>query len=127
MTFRSTLAAVAWAISLSAYAMGDGPKKVEIPAGDLRPALLQWSKIFGVELIYQPSQVEHLHTAGVHGSYTPEAAVRLLLKGTPLELRTDPSGAMMVIDPRAPAGSALSQQASPAPPIRDNSHEYHRN
>jgi hypothetical protein len=53
--------------------------------------------------------------------------VRLLLKGTPLELRTDPSGAMMVIDPRAPAGSALSQQASPAPPIRDNSHEYHRN
>jgi iron complex outermembrane receptor protein len=112
MTFRSTLAAVACAISLSANAMADGPKNVEIPAGDLRPALLQWSKIFGVELIYQPSQLDHYHTAGVQGSYTPEAAVRLLLKDTPLQLRTDPSGAMMVVgptDPRATAASALSQ------------------
>jgi hypothetical protein len=117
MTFRSTLAAVACAISLSAYAMADGPKKVEIPAGELRPALLQWSKIFGVELIYQPSQLDHFHTAGVHGNYTPEAAMRLLLKGTPLELRTDPSGAMMVIDPKAPSATALGEAACGTPSV----------
>jgi iron complex outermembrane receptor protein len=118
MTLRSTLAAVACAISFSAHAMADSPMKVEIPAGDLRPALLQLSRSFGVELFYQPSQLDHFHTAGVKGSYTPEAAVRILLKGTPLELRTDPSGAMMVIDPKAPraaAVNALTEQASPPP------------
>jgi iron complex outermembrane recepter protein len=115
MTFRSTLAAVACALSLSVHAMADGSKKVEIPAGDLRPALLQFSKIFGVELFYQPSQLDHFHTAGVKGSYTPEAAVRLLLKGTPLELRTDPSGAMMIIDPKAPRAAAVSALTDRAP------------
>ena len=115
MTFRSTLAAVACAISFSAHAMADSPKKVEIPAGDLRPALLQLSKTFGVELFYQPSQLDHFRTAGVRGSYTPEAAVRLLLKGTPLELRTDPSGAMMVIDPKAPRAAAVSALSEQAP------------
>jgi iron complex outermembrane recepter protein len=124
MTFRSTLAAVACALSLSAHAMADSPKKVEIAAGDLRPALLQLSRAYGVELLYQPSQLDHLRTAGVRGDYTPEAAVKLLLKGTPLELRTDPSGAMMVVDPKAPhaaAVSTLSEQASPAPGSADGS------
>src|ERR1700722_13590533 len=95
MAVRSTLAAVACAISFSAHAMADTPRQVEISPGDLRPALLQLSRTFGVELFYQPTQLDHFHTAGVKGSYTPEAAVRLLLKGTRLELRTDPSGAMM--------------------------------
>src|SRR5580658_3146718 len=124
MTFRSTLAAVACALSFSVHAIADAPKKVEIAAGDLRSALLQLSKTFGVELFYQPSQLDHFHTAGVQGNYTPEAAMRLLLKGTPLELRTDPSGAMMVIDPRAPraaAVSALSERASPSPGAGENS------
>jgi iron complex outermembrane receptor protein len=124
MTFRSALAAVACAISLSAHAMADSPKNIEIPAGNLRPALLQLSKTFGVELFYQPSQLDHVHTAGVKGNYTPEAAVRLLLKGTPLDLRTDPSGAMMVIDPKAPratAVSALSEQAALSAGNGDNS------
>jgi TonB-dependent siderophore receptor len=124
MTFRSTLTAVACALSFSVHAMADSPKRVEIPAGDLRPALLRLSKTFGVELFYQPSQLDHFHTAGVKGNYTPEVAVQLLLKGTPLELRTDPSGAMMVIDPKAPraaAVSALSGQASPSPGSGDNS------
>jgi iron complex outermembrane receptor protein len=125
MTFRSTLAAVACAVSFSVHAMADSsPKKVEIAAGDLRPALLQLSRTFGVELLYQPGQLDHFHTAGAKGTYTPEAAVRILLKGTPLELRTDPSGAMMVIDPKAPhaaAVSALSEQGSPAPGSSDAS------
>lgn len=129
MTLRSTLAAVACAISFSAHAMADAAKTIEIPAGDLRPALLQLSKTFGLELLYQPSQLAHFHTSGVKGSYTPEAAVRLLLKGTPLELRTDPSGAMMVIDPHAPksaAVSALSEQPSPGPAGAENSQSRSR-
>src|SRR5579862_9641939 len=123
MALRCTLVAVACALSFSVHAMADAPKKVEIPPGDLRPALLQLSRAFGVELFYQPSQLDHFRTAGVRGSYTPEAAVRILLKGTPLELRIDPSGAMMVIDPKAPraaAVSALSEQPSPPPGTSNN-------
>jgi iron complex outermembrane recepter protein len=117
-TFRSTLGAIVCALYLSMHAMADSPRKVEIAAGNLRSALLQLSRTFCVELLYQPSQLDHFHTAGVQGDYTPDAAIRLLLKGTPLELRTDPSGAMIVIDPKAPraaAVSALSEQGSPAP------------
>jgi iron complex outermembrane receptor protein len=123
MTFRTTLAAVACAVSVSVQAMTDVPQKVEISAGDLRPALVQLSRTFGVKLLYQPTELNHLHTAGVTGNYTADAAVRILLKGTSLELRTDPSGAMMVIDPKASRGSmesALSEQGSPAPGGADN-------
>ena len=48
MSFRTTLVAIACAISMSAHAMADTPKKVDIPAGDLRQALLQLSKQYGV-------------------------------------------------------------------------------
>src|ERR1700722_8508693 len=114
MTVRATLIALAWSISVSAHAMADTRKEVEIAAGDLRPALLQLSKAFDVELFYRPEQLDHFHTAGVKGSYTPEAAVRILLKGTPLELRTDPSGAMMIIDPKAfgSAAAAVTAQSN---------------
>jgi outer membrane receptor protein involved in Fe transport len=87
------------------------------------------SKTFGVELLYQPGQLDHFRTTGVKGTYTPEAAVRLLIKGTPLELRTDPSGAMMVIDPRAPhaaAVSALSEHSSLGPNGADSSESRSR-
>jgi iron complex outermembrane receptor protein len=96
MTVRGTLIALACAISMSAHAIADTPKKVEIPPGELRSALLQLSKAFGVELVYQPEQLKDFRTGGIKGTYTPEAAVRILLKGTPLELRTDPSGAMLI-------------------------------
>jgi iron complex outermembrane receptor protein len=96
MSFRTTLVAIACAISMSAHAMADTPKKVDIPAGDLRQALLQLSKQYGADLVYRPEQVTGLKTHGAHGELTTKQAVSLLLEGTPLELRTDPSGAMLI-------------------------------
>ncbi len=96
MSFRTTLVAIACAISMSAHAIADEPKKVDIPAGDLRQALLQLSKQYGADLVYRPEQVTGLKTHGAHGELTTKQAVSLLLEGTPLEVRTDPSGAMLI-------------------------------
>src|SRR5437879_7901435 len=96
MTFRTTVVAIACAISMSANAMADTPQKVDIPAGDLRQALLQLSKQYGADLVYRPEQVTGLKTHGAHGELTTKEAVSLLLEGTPLELRTDTSGAMLI-------------------------------
>src|SRR6266404_344364 len=100
MSFRTTLVAIACAIYMSAHAMADTPKKVDIPAGDLRQALLQLSKQYGADLVYRPEQVAGLKTHGAHGELTTKQAVSLLLEGTPLEVRTDPSGAMLIAPPR---------------------------
>jgi iron complex outermembrane recepter protein len=96
MTFRSTLAAVCCAISMSAHAMADTPKRIDVPAGELVAALDSLAKQSAVDLVYQPEQLKSFRTKGVRGIYEPQDAVRVLLKGTPLELRTDPSGAMVI-------------------------------
>jgi len=109
VTFRSTLAAVAWAISFSVFAMANGPTQVDIPAGNLVPALEALEKQAAIELVFQPEQLKSFRTKGVKGTYELKDAVRLLLKGTPLELRTDPSGAMVIVPSRAAGNRAQTQ------------------
>src|ERR1700722_14166462 len=99
MTMRSTLAAVACAISFSANAVADPPRQVNIPAGDLVPALEVLEKQAAIELVFQPQQLKAFHTGGVTGTFEPKDAVKILLRGTPLELRTDASGAMVIVPP----------------------------
>ena len=95
-TFRSTLATIACAISLSAQAMADEQKQIDIPSGDLTTALELLSKQAAVDLVYQPDQIKNYHTQGVRGIYTPEAAIRILLQGTPLGLHIEATGAMAI-------------------------------
>jgi iron complex outermembrane recepter protein len=116
MTVRATIAAVLAGLSMSAHAIADSPKRVDIPAGDLRQALLQVSEQFGTDLVYSPEQVQGIQTRGAHGQLTTEQAVTKLLEGTPLELRTDPSGAMLITPPSAakdaPRPSASTREPS---------------
>ena len=81
MTIRATLAAVACVISFSAHAVADQPKQVNIPAGDLIPALEVLEKQTAIALVFQPDQLKSFHSQGVTGTYEPKDAVRLLLKG----------------------------------------------
>jgi iron complex outermembrane recepter protein len=87
---KSALLVVACCMSLAAHARADAPMQLNIAAGELVAALESLSKQVSIELVYQPDQIRHFKTKGVRGSYTPEAAVRLLLKDTPLELQVDP-------------------------------------
>src|SRR5712675_3799700 len=103
VTFRSTLAAVACAMSFSAHAIADSPKQISVPAGDLVLALEMLQKQATIELVFQPDQLRSFHTRGVVGLYEARDAVRILLKGTPLELSTDPTGAMVIVPPNSKA------------------------
>jgi outer membrane receptor protein involved in Fe transport len=105
MTVRATIAAILIGLSMSAYAIADSPKRVDIPAGELRQALLQVSEQFGTDLVYSPEQIHGIQTRGAHGELTTEQAVTKLLEGTPLELRTDASGAMLIAPPASTTSS----------------------
>lgn len=114
MTFRSTLAALACAISLSAQAMADQPKQIDIRSGDLSKALLQVSKQYGVDLVYRPEQVYGLKTLGAHGELTAGQAVAKLLVGTKLEVHKDNLTGAMIIAGRGAVPAADSVPSSPS-------------
>jgi iron complex outermembrane recepter protein len=125
VTVRATSIALCTMLSFGAYAMADAPRRVDIPAGDLAAALLKLSKQYGTELVYRPEQVRGFKTRGAHGNFTSEQVATLLLQGTPLELRTDPSGAMLIAPPMSasahavdiaiPASGAATQDAIDGP------------
>ncbi|MBL8269084.1 TonB-dependent siderophore receptor, partial [Steroidobacter sp.] len=77
--------------------------RITIPAGDLITALDALAKQTRVELIYDRDQLEGLKTRGIDASLTPSAAVNKLIEGTPLTLRIDSSGAMVVAAPQPSA------------------------
>lgn len=99
---KSTLIAVSICFALVTGALAQTPKPVRVPPGPLAQALQSLSKQMGLQLIYEPKQVKAFHTAGVSGVHSARAAVRILLKGTPLVIKVDRTGAMAIV----PAGSA---------------------
>lgn len=96
MTVRTAIAALLAGLSMSAHAIADSSKTIDIPAGELRQALLQVSEQFGTDLVYSPEQVSGVKTQGAQGDLTTEQAVTKLLQGTSLGLRTDSSGAILI-------------------------------
>jgi hypothetical protein len=100
---RGTVAAIApitavvCALCLSANAFASPSRVINIPPGELATALDSVAQQAGVELLFQPDQLAGIHTNGVVGMMTARQAVRRLLEGTSLQLRTDPdSDAMMI-------------------------------
>ncbi|MFC4312534.1 TonB-dependent receptor domain-containing protein [Steroidobacter flavus] len=102
--------AIACTISLAAQAaVAQSEAQLKIPAGELIPALKSLATQLDIELVYQPEQLRNMRTDGVQGNYSAQQATAILLKGTPLEVRTDVSGAM-VIAPAIKQPSARTAQ-----------------
>ena len=114
LLIRAMAICAASCLTLAANAMAQTPKTVHIAPGPLVPALESLSKQMTLELIYQPKQLESIRTRGLSGTYTPQDAVRILLKGTPFDVQVDPSGAMAVVSHEAarPAPAAGKSQPS---------------
>jgi outer membrane receptor protein involved in Fe transport len=97
LLIKAMITVAACCLTFAANAMAAPPKTVHVAPGPLVPALESLSKQMTLELIYQPKQLESVETKGVSGTYSPQDAVRILLEGTPLEVRVDASGAMAVV------------------------------
>jgi len=93
---KSGLIAALCSISVSLYAIADSPKQINVPAGDLVTALEILAKQADVEFVYQRDQLKGFHTQGVNGNLLAKDAVKKLLEGTQLRLRTDTTGAMLI-------------------------------
>src|SRR5580698_7503106 len=103
----------------TAFAIADDvPRAINIPSGNLSNALVLLAKQSGTELMYRPEQVLDIKTHGARGNLTAQQAVLLLLKDTPLELRTEATGALLVVDPNRLEGN---QARVPADPTEDGS------
>ena len=109
VTVRAAVIALAATLSMSAHAVADSPKKVDVPAGDLTAALETLAKQSGVEFVYSADQLKGIHTNGVHGNFTPEKAVIKLLEGTKLKLTTHGSGALLISENNGPGTSSPLQ------------------
>ena len=128
---KSSLMALACSISLAAQAYADAPKAIQVPAGELIAALESLATQSEVEVVYQATQLQGLRTQGLTGTYTTQDAVRKLLEGTRLQLKTDAAtGAMLISAPtavRPPPTSAFfpEQEAAiadggvPAKPVEE--------
>jgi iron complex outermembrane recepter protein len=110
MRLRSAIAAVVAGLSFSAQSVAGVPGRLDIPAGDLAPALDLVARQTHVELIYSVEDLKGVRTRGVHGDLTPESAVSKLLEGTNLTVIVHSSGAILITRTRP------SEHPSESPP-----------
>src|SRR5260221_6159382 len=105
----------ALAVSISANAMADSSKPVNVPGGDLTAALELLERQSGVEIVYRPELLKGLHTGGVKGTLSSEEAVMRLLKGTTLKLHSDRTGVLLITEAGADgAAASASGEKEPA-------------
>jgi iron complex outermembrane recepter protein len=112
MTVRTTIAAILAGLSMSAHAVADTARAIDVPAGELVAALESLAKQADIELVYQADQLRGIHTAGVSGTYESREAVSRLLEGTRLTIRTDDATGVMLVAPLEASPSVSS--SSPA-------------
>jgi outer membrane receptor protein involved in Fe transport len=99
------------AISLATLAFCAGvhaqARDFDIPAGELKGALDAFTTQSGAQVIYKSEDLRGLSTKGLKRSASPEEALQDLLEGTPLRVRSDAAGAMVIYLP--PAGRSATE------------------
>jgi iron complex outermembrane receptor protein len=83
-------------------------KDTNIPAGGLGPALQTLAKQYGFQVLYRTEVVGQLPTAGAVGEFTPEEALKQLLRGTGLTYRYLDEKTITIV---APSNSGTSYGA----------------
>jgi hypothetical protein len=68
-----------------------------IPVQPLASALDSYGSITGLEIVYNSTLAANRHSSDVHGVYTPEAALSLLLKGSGLIARPIGVGTVTIV------------------------------
>jgi outer membrane receptor protein involved in Fe transport len=114
--FRVLLLSLACSASLAAQAQASTP--INIPAGDLVPALDSLARQSGAQFVYRADQLRGVRTSGVQGAKSPQDAVDRLLQGSEYVAQRDASGAMVIVKRTPPAKPKPVRQVSmlQAPP-----------
>ena len=107
-------------VSISANALADSPKPVNVPAGELTAALDLLEKQSGVEIVYRPELLKGLRTSGVKGTLSSEDAVTKLLKGTTLKLQSDRTGVLLITEAGADGAAVSALGAKDVPAKRED-------
>jgi len=92
-------------LSCASYA-GD-IKPINVPPGDLTAGIETLIKQCGIQLIYQSDELQGLKTRGVTGNFTAEEALVRILQGTSLVVKTDPTGALSISNPKERPTSSI--------------------
>ena len=114
--FRVLLLSLACSASVAAQAQASTP--INIPAGELVPALDSLARQSGAQFVYRADQLQGLRTSGVKGAKSPQDAVDRLLQGSEYVAQRDASGAMVIVKRTPPAKPKPARQVSmlQAPP-----------
>lgn len=99
---------------LAADAAAESTRVISIPGGDLNAALKALVRQTGVQLLYDRKTVEGLRTKGVKGAKTATDAIKELLEGTTLTMKTDTSGAILIAPPTASATVSSGEERATA-------------
>lgn len=87
-TMRAAMLAGVAAVAISAPAPALAQAiEFDIPAQGLGPALQQFAVRADTQILFSPELVSSYRTEGVRGSFTPEEALRRLLRGTGLDFQ----------------------------------------
>lgn len=85
---------------------------LDIPAGDLKPALDQYAQQTGVQLLYRADDVQGRRSNGVQGRLDAHQALDALLAGTGLAIRRDNGSVVIFREAAVPAAAAPADAAS---------------
>lgn len=85
---------------------------LDIPAGDLKPALDQYAQLTGVQLLYRADDVQGRRSNGVQGRLDAHQALDALLAGTGLAIRRDNGSVVIFREAAVPAAAAPADAAS---------------
>src|SRR5580658_11326598 len=109
----AALAAALFVLVHSALA-GTATFAFDIPRGDLALALNQIAQQSHIEIAYSAELARGKTSPSLKGTYTPEEALKLLLKGSGLHVRRIAGGAL-VIEKEGPAKSPFGGHPSSEP------------
>ncbi|CAN7166899.1 TonB-dependent receptor [Pseudoduganella sp. LjRoot289] len=99
-------------------AMAQSPaREFNIVAGDMKIAIDTYATQSGVQLLYRAAEVDGLVGKAVKGKMAPEAALSLLLEGTPLRIVRDGANAVVIFRPKMPAPAPAPAPAHRAPKV----------
>src|SRR5947209_350210 len=97
----------------NAAALEHASRYYNIPAQPMANALNNFAEVTGVNLVASPQTVKGKKSHSVRGTYSPDAALDQLLRGTALQHHTSAGGSVIVETPAAARTSAASGDPEP--------------